>query len=582
MSNVTLGLAGAIGHDPAAALFVDGELVAAVEEERLVRRKHAKEELPYLAARQCLQIAGLRSSDVTHVAVPYAPVSLFSKARWHYAYRHWYAPDRSVDSLFNGNRRYRRHLKDLRGLLKKLHIRHENVKVVPVEHQLAHASSVYHLADSTEKTAILCNDSKGGYSNIFLGYGHNGKIVRIKEFYNPDSLCGMYAALTDYLGFEILDGEFKVMGLAAFGDPEKYDLSQLARFEGGKFKVNTRLITTIGLRRYKAKSRGHYFSARLVEMLGPRRAGHLLEDPYVHYAAAIQKLYEEIAIKLVDYYLGDVLEETGRLAVAGTGALNIRLNSRLNSHPKVKQLLVNPSSGDPGTAIGAAAYAVKQQGIEVKPHQGMALGPEFTTDDCVNACSTHREKPEWEILEDPHAKAAELLENGQIVAWYRGRMEFGPRALGNRSILASPTQMGILDAINHQVKFREHWRPFSPSILDTVAEEMLPDNFQDEFMCLSSPVSKKWQEKYPVIVYRDGTTRAQVVKKQTSPDFHRLLSAFYERTGHGLLINATLSRPGEALVCTPEDAINLFLGTDLNYLIMENLLVTKRAESDGW
>ena len=161
MSNVTLGLAGAIGHDPAAALFVDGELLAAVEEERLIRRKHAKNEMPFLAARQCLQIAGLRASDVTHIATPYAPVSLFSKARWHYAYRHWYAPDRSIDSLLNGNRRYRRHVKDLRTLVEKLHISNLTTELVPVEHQLAHASSVYHLAESNEKTAIFCTKAFG-------------------------------------------------------------------------------------------------------------------------------------------------------------------------------------------------------------------------------------------------------------------------------------------------------------------------------------------------------------------------------------------------------------------------------------
>ena len=190
MTVVTLGLSGAIGHDPAAALFINEKLIAAVEEERLVRRKHAKGELPYHAARQCLQIAGLRGSDVTHVAIPYAPISFFSKARWHYAYRHWYAPDRSIDSLFNGNRRYRRYLIDLRMLMEQLHISTSETRLVPIEHQLAHASSCYHLNESSEKTAIFCVDSKGEYSNIFLGYGHEGKIVKIKEFYNPDSLCG--------------------------------------------------------------------------------------------------------------------------------------------------------------------------------------------------------------------------------------------------------------------------------------------------------------------------------------------------------------------------------------------------------
>ena len=252
MTKITLGLSGAIGHDPAAALFVDGKLVAAVEEERLLRRKHAKGEAPFLAARQCIQIAGIKASEITHIAIPYAAATLFNKARWHYAYRHWYAPDRSVDSLLNGNRRYRRYLKELHQLLEQLQIQSDRVQIIPVEHQLAHASSCYHLNESDEKTAIFCNDSKGEYSNIFLGYGENGKIVRVKEFYNPDSLCGMYAALTDYLGFETLDGEFKIMGISPFGDPEKYDLSYLAHFNGKKFKVDNTLIGTVGLRRYKA------------------------------------------------------------------------------------------------------------------------------------------------------------------------------------------------------------------------------------------------------------------------------------------------------------------------------------------
>jgi carbamoyltransferase len=579
---ITLGLAGAIGHDPAAALFVDGKLIAAVEEERLIRRKHAKQETPYHAARQCLRMAGIRAADVTHVAIPFAPISLFSKARWHYAYRHWYAPDRALDSVFNGNRRYHRYHHDLRTLLEQLHIPLAKIQLVPVQHLLAHASSGYHLTETDEKTAIFCLDAKGEYSNMFFGYGDGGRIVKIKEFYNPDSLCGMYAALTDYLGFEILDGEFKVMGIAPMGDPAKYDLSSLAEFDGKHFKVNNKLITTVGVRRYKAKSKGHYFSKLLVKELGPRRAGNLLQDPYVHYAAAIQKLYEDIAVGLVTHYLGDVLKETGRLVVTGTGAMNIRLNQRLNSLPGVDKLIVHPACGDPGTALGAATHTIRAAGLKVEPLQNVFLGPRFITEECIDACNSHREKPEWQILENPHDKAAELLANGQLVAWFRGAMEFGPRALGNRSILANPAQPGVADLLNKQVKFRETWRPFSPSILDSVAAEMLPANSQDEYMCLSVQVDLKWQEQYPVLFARDGTTRPQVVTQQSNPEFHKLLGYFQERTGHGVLINTTLSRPGEALICTPEDAVSMFLGTDLDYLIMENLLVTKRPESDTW
>jgi carbamoyltransferase len=582
MTVITLGLSGAIGHDPAAALFIDGDLVAAVEEERLIRKKHAYGEAPFLAARRCMQIARVGPAEINEIAIPHAPISLFNKARWHYAYRHWYAPDRAVDSVFNGNRRYRRYLVDLKVLLDKLHIPLDKVKIVPVEHQLAHASSCYHLDEKEGKTAIFCNDSKGEYSNIFLGYGENGKIVKVKEFYNPDSLCGMYAALTDYLGFEILKGEFKVMGIAPFGDASKYDLSFLAKFDGTRFKVDNNLIGTVGLRRFKAKSKGHYFSQKLVDKLGPRRAGNLVDDPYVHYAAAIQKLYEDLAAEMVVHYLGDVLEESGRLAVAGAGSMNIRLNQRLASLPQVKELVVHPACCDAGTAIGAASFAIRKSGTKISPVRNMFHGPSYSSYQCSDACSSHRDRPNWEILENPFERAAKILADGHLLAWYRGRMEFGSRALGNRSILANPNHPEVAEKINHQVKFREPWQPFSASALDSVAEEFIPGEQQDKYMCMAVMASDTWAEKYPAIVHVDGSTEAQIVDAQSNPDLHKLLRCFQEETGHGMLINARLNRPGEALVCSPEDAVSMFLGTDLEYMIMENILVTKRIESDQW
>jgi|TARA_B110000483_G_scaffold51521_1_gene64085 carbamoyltransferase len=582
VAKITLGLSGAVGHDPAAAIFVGNELIAAVEEERLIRKKHAKEEWPILAARQVMQIAGVRSVDIDHVAIPYAPISLFSKARWHYAYRHWYAPDRSVDSLINGNRRYNRYHKELGDLLEKLHIPKATTKVVPVRHQLAHASSVYHLNETDQKTAILCLDSKGEYSNVFIGYGFQGEIVRLKEFYNPDSLCGMYAALTDYLGFEILDGEFKVMGMAPYGDPNKYDLSSLASFDGRKFKVNNTLISTVGLRRYKAKLKGHYFSKKLVNMLGPRREGNLTDDPYVHYAAAIQQLYEDMTIQIMESYLSDILKQSGRLAIAGTGAMNIRLNKRLAEHPLVKELIVHPACGDAGTAIGAAAYVARKNSGKLAPLKNVSLGPTFNNKLCIEACQRNRERPNWKELEDPFAEAAELLANGKVVAWMRGRMEFGPRALGNRSIFANPTEPDIVKSINKRVKFREHWRPFSTSVLDSMSAEFFEKSYDDKYMCISQQVKEPWRSEYPFITSNDGTGRSQCVNAQNNSDLYKLLTHFQEKSGHGVLMNTALSRPGEALVCSPDDALNMFMGTDLEYLIMQDILVTKREETSNW
>lgn len=590
MSVITLGLSGFSGRDAAAAIFIDDKLVAAIEEERLLRRKGAKDILPYRAARQCLQVAGIAPSHITQVALPYAPISLFSKARWHYAYRHWYAPDRSIDSILNGNRRFRRYRQQIRELLTDLHVPANEVKILPIEHQLAHAASVYQMVDIREKTAILSIDSGGEYSSILLGYGDGGKIIKRKEFYSPDSLSGMYEAMADYLGFEKVDGEFKVMGMSLFGDADKYDLSMLRSFDGNKFKVNSQLISTVGLRRYKAKSKGHFFSQKLVDLLGPPRIGKLVDDPYVHYAAAIQKLHEDTAVALVRRYLADVLQETGRLAITGTGALNIRLNQRLRALPEVRTLVVHPACGDAGTAIGAAAAVIHRDHGSVKPLRNVFLGPSYSSEQCVHACTQHRERPLYELVENPAAEAARLLAEGELIAWFQGRMEFGARALGNRSILANPTQENVADEINREVKFRERWRPFSASLLEGFADEFFvtqkdgesATNLLDEYMCVSTEVRKKHQQQYPSIVFKDGTIRAQVVRQEANPRFHELISEFEKATGHSLVINTALSRSGEALVNSPEDALNLFHGTDLQYLIMENVLVRKREEPEDW
>lgn len=578
MSLITLGLSGALGYDPAAALFIDGELIAAVEEERLVRRKHAKGMMPVESVRYCLRSAKLKPRQIEQVAISYAPISLFTPARWHYAKRFWYAPDRSIDALFNGNRRYRRYVQQVREMLTELAIPWEKIRFVPVEHQLAHASSAYHLSGFSEKTAILGIDMKGEYATTFFGYGENGKIHKIKEFYEPDSLSAMYASVCDFLGYDILDGESKVMGIATHGNPDKYDLSALADFSGKDFRINTKLIGTVGMRRYKHKSVGHFFSPALIEKLGPRRAGDVFNDPYVHYAASIQALYEKIAIGLTVHYLSDVIKDSGRLVVAGTGAFNVKLNQRLLALPWVKELFVQPAAGDAGTAIGAAAYAIAKQNVAVKKLKHTFLGPRYTTDRCIRACKSHRDKPQFEILERPGEKAAQLLAEGQLVAWFQGRMEFGPRALGNRCILGNPRLTDSVEEINKKVKFREKWRCFSPSMLENMAKQMLEIDHPADFMTITFDVKESWRDIFPAVVYKDGTTRAHIVRKEVNPRFHSLLTAMEEITGHGIVLNTSLNRPGEALICSPQDALEMFFGSDLDYMIMQDLLVTKRPD----
>jgi carbamoyltransferase len=567
-----------VGHDPSAALFVDGELVAAAEEERFIRDKHAKGKFPYESTRYCLEYAGISPEQVDIVAFPYAEIPLTSAARWHYAKRHWYAPDRLLTALFNGNRRFRRNMRQLKKLVADMNIGGGRAQIRPVEHHLAHASSAYHLSGFQEKTAILGIDGKGEYATTFFGYGENGRIHKIKEFYDPDSLGGVYGALTEYLGFEMLDGEFKVMGMAPYGDPERFDLSRIIDYDEKGFRVNTKLVNVIGLRRYKDKAgKGYYFSPKLIEWLGPKREGDEIDDPYIDYAASIQKILEDVSLGLIDHYLGDVLKETGKICFAGGVALNVKLNQRIITRPDVKELFVQPAASDAGTAIGAASYVSQEEGETVKPMQHAYLGPSYTTEQCIEACKQHQAGPKWERLDDVPQRAAEIMAAGNPLAWFQGRMEFGPRALGNRSILGVPNIPGIADRINEQIKYRERWRPFCPSMLDRVAPEMLQTDHPAPYMTFTFDVAEGWSERVPEVVHEDGTARAQVVTREVNPRYYQLIEELEKLTGNGVILNTSLNRRGEPMVCSPADALNMFYGSELQYLIMEDILIRKNA-----
>ncbi len=583
MPLITLGLSGSLNHDPSAALFIDGKLVAAAEEERFLRDKHAKGKMPVEATRFCLDYAGISADQVDIVAVPYAEIDLSSEARWHYAKRYWYAPDRALDALFNGNRRYRRYVGYIKAMCETVGIDWNTIQFESVEHHLAHASSAYHLSGFKEKTAIMGIDGKGEYATTFFGYGENGKIHKIKEFYDPDSLGGVYGAITEYLGFEMLDGEFKVMGMAPYGDPNKYDFSRLIELKetskGLDFKVNTKLVNVIGTRRYKEKGKGYYFSPELIDWLGPKREGDEIDDPYIDYAASMQHLFETISLKLMDYYLGDIIKETGKIAFAGGAALNVKLNQKIIARDEVKELFVQPAASDAGTAIGAASYVIASKGFELEKMEHVFLGPEFSNEQCISACQSYQTNDQQAVqftqINDVPKTIAKILADGNPVSWFQGRMEFGPRALGGRSILGCPSVPGVADRINEQIKFRERWRPFCPSMLDTVAPIMLKTDHPAPFMTFTFEVNDGWAERVPEVVHEDGTARAHTVKESVNPRYYALLKEVEVLTGNGVVLNTSLNRRGEPVVCTPEDALRMFYGSDLQYLIMQDILVTK-------
>ena len=573
---IILGLSGALGHDPSAALLIDGEIVAAAEEERFVREKHARNRMPREAARYCLEEAGLAAAEIDAVAFPYAPVSIFSPARWHYAKRHWYAPDRALDAIFNGNRRFRRNRAKVTALGEGLGVDWSRTTFAPVEHHLAHASSAYHLSGFEGRTAVLGVDGKGEYATTFLGVAEGGAIRRIREFYDPDSLSGVYGALTEYLGFEMLDGEYKLMGMAPYGDPQRFDFAPLLGCRDGEIRVDARLVNTVGLRRYRDGGRGRYFGRGLVRRLGPPRRGEAADEPYIHHAAAMQRAYEDACLALIDRYLGDVLSDTRRLVFAGGGALNVKLNQLILARDDVDELFVQPAAGDAGTALGAATYVASRAGDLLRPMTHVHLGPAFSPRECRDALRSHSGLAVVE-LDDVPGRAAEILAAGHPLAWFQGRMEFGPRALGARSILGCPGVSGIAVRINAEIKFRERWRPFCPSLTDTVAADILGTSHPAPFMTIAFDVAEHWRSRIPEVVHVDGTARAQVVTPDANPRYYALLERLGELTGNPVVLNTSLNRRGEPIACTPADALDIFVGSDLGHLVMEDLLITKKV-----
>ena len=332
------------------------------------------------------------------------------------------------------------------------------------------------------------------------------------------------------------------------------------------------------MRRFKdAAGKGYFFSPKLIDWLGPKREGDEIDDPYIDYAASIQQLLEDVALGLIDHYLGDILRDTGRICYAGGVALNVKLNQRIISRPDVKELFVQPAASDAGTALGAASYIANELGDRVQPMPHAYLGPSYTTEQCIEACRNHERQPEWERIDDVPAVVAQILADGNPVAWFQGRMEFGPRALGNRSILGAPNVDGIAERINEQIKYRERWRPFCPSMLDRVAPQMLQTDHPAPYMTFTFDVAEGWKTRVPEVVHEDGTARAQVVTRDVNPRYYALIEQLEKLTGNGVILNTSLNRRGEPMVCSPTDALNMFFGSELQYLMMEDILVRKRT-----
>ena len=567
---IILGIGSPFIHDPSAAILVDGKLAAAADEERFIRQKHAYGQLPVNAIKFCLDKAGIEPSEVDIVCYPWSFAAYLSKVGL-YAIRCWRRrPSRAFKAIVQAGRRYKERTNKLYSALKKAGINPRKPKIRFVEHHIAHASSAYHLS-GFDRAAIMSMDGTGEFTATLFAKGEDGRIKKIKEIIRPDSLGRFYSTITAYLGFQTTDGEYKVMGMAPYGDPEKIDFSHIIKYNRQTYRANDDYVWVIRSRRY---DKDKIFSKKMVSEWGPPREGDSLAEPYTHIAAGTQKALEDATITLMENYLEDSLKKNGgKLCFAGGCALNVSLNRKLIEHPLVNELFVQPASHDSGTALGAATYIASMMGEKIQSMRHVYYGPSYTSEDIKKLLDKY--KIPYTYSENITEEASSLLADGKILAWFQGAMEYGPRALGNRSILANPSVPGMSDEINHRIKFREKWRPFCPSILPEYAEEILNSTHPAPYMTIGFKVNPVWKERIKETVHVDDTTRPQVVDPQTNPRFYELLKKFHQKTDIPVLINTSLNRRGEPMVCSPQDALNMFYGSGLEYMAMGDYLVRK-------
>ncbi len=552
-------------HDSAAALVQDGRVIAAAEEERFNRIKHAPYAYPLRAARYCLQEAGLDIKDLDEIVFSFHPTLGLGASLGHAlrffprgaffilaesVRRAWYAGSGLYSEyMLHLDRRTRRHW---------------------VDHHLAHAASAY-FASPFDRAAILVVDGVGEWPVTTFYRAEGFQIKRLRSFSLPHSIGFCYSAFTEYMGMEPFDAEYKVMGLAAYGDPARHRalFRQIIQLEPeGRYRLDLSFFNF----QYDY-GREQWYGPRMVEVFGPPCPPDELPGPrYADIAASLQERVEEVIFHMADW----LYQTTGlpNLCMAGGVALNSVANGKLWRRGPFQRLYVQGAAHDAGCALGAALY--RAHAVHRFPRQEMRhlyYGPGYSTDEVERVLKASRMP--YQVVDDPAEMAAQRLAANQIVGWFQGRMEFGPRALGNRSILADPRQLDMKDRINAAIKFREPFRPFAPSVLAERSRDYFVEIDDSPFMILVTDVRPERRALVPAITHADGTGRLHTVERQVNPLYWRLIHRFEELTGVPLVLNTSFNVRGQPIVNTPSEALATFYTSGLDVLIMDRFLVEK-------
>lgn len=548
-------------HDSACCLIQDGVLNAAVQEERFSRIKNDKS-LPRRAFRYCLEQGGLTIADVDCVAYYEDPVAKLGRQIW-----------MGLQPEFPTTRR--EDIWDrIVGQRPEAAIRTKFGYQGPIEivdHHLSHAASAYYFSGFDE-AAIFTVDGVGEWPTTTYGWGKGPEIGRLEQVDFPDSLGFFYSAITGYLGFEVNEGEYKVMGLAPYGEPLYVDhlRTLLDLQDAGQYRLNAKYLTCM--------REDRMYTDELCALLGrpPREPESEIESFHMDVARSVQVVLEEVMLEKTKYLYSQFPSEN--LCMAGGVALNVVANSRCLREGMFRNLFVQPAAGDAGGALGAAAVAyTRMTGISPvkKKLDHVYLGPATSSAEVYSILqSSSVEYKDFRDREDDLiGYTVERLLEGKVVGWCQGRMEFGPRSLGARSILADPRDPDMRDRINELVKMRESFRPFAPAVLEDKTQQFFDIDHPSPFMLETCPVIAEID--LPSVTHVDGSARVQTVNRDTNPRFAALLEAFYHSTGCPVLLNTSFNRRGEPIVCSAIDAILCFVYCRIELLVIEDFVIER-------
>jgi len=581
---IILGL-NAYHADSSACLLKDGELLAAVEEERFRRIKHWAG-FPTEGVRYCLKKGQIEIGDIDHIAVNRNPkTNLFRKAL--FTFRRQPTFDLVKDRLKNASR-----VRDIKEKLAqefKVQPGDLRAKVHHIEHHIAHLASTFFVSPF-DNAAVVSVDGFGDFVGAMWGSGHGNKLEVGGRIFFPHSLGLFYLALTQFLGFPKYGDEYKVMGLAGFGEPSQLgnmqrivNLNSNGRFELGlEYFIHHSQGVTMTWDSGEPEM-GQVYSREMERHLGPaRKPEEPIEKRHEDVAASLQAMYEEAFF----HYLNYVYERTKipNLCLAGGCAMNSVANGKILDRTPFEEVYIQPAAGDAGGALGAAYYVWNQELNRPRDFvmEHAYWGPEFSKAELREAIGLRREEldklnckienitDEAELCQ----KTAKEIADGKVVGRFQGRMEWGPRALGNRSVVVDPRRAEMQDVLNVRIKRREPFRPFAPSILLERVGEYFKRNYPDPFMAKVYPIRPEKRDEIPAVAHVDGTGRLQTVHKEDNPLYWRLIKEFEKNTGVPVLLNTSFNE-NEPIVCTPVEALNCFLRTEMDLLVIGNWLISR-------